>query len=133
MIPCIVLLVLLSWPTHVTEKTACTQIKGFLGTSLVQVFLCVISESRDIGKTIQSIKWIGYQSIFDYLDSLIPYIILQESPLPDVAQKTFCIQNVAMDVTFHLRYVPAFNDVYILRNPWKNAKILSMRFFWNAL
>ena len=38
-----------------------------------------------------------------------------------------------MDVTFHLRYVPAFNDVYILRNPWKNAKILFMRFFLNAL
>ena len=34
-----------------------------------------------------------------------------------------------MVVTFYLRYVPAFNNVHILRDPWKNAKILFLRFF----
>ena len=29
------------------------------------------------------------------------------SQLPDIAQKIACTQNVPMDVTFHLRYVPA--------------------------
>ena len=48
--------------------------------------------------------------------------------LPNVAQKTACTQNVTMDVIFDLRYGPAFNDVNLLRNPWKYAKILFMRF-----
>ena len=67
--------------------------------------------------------------MFDYLDNLIPSILLLISQLPDITQKTTCTKNVAMDVIFHLRYVPDFNNVYILRNPWKNAKILFMCFF----
>ena len=55
------------------------------------------------------------------------------SQLPDLTQKTTCTQNVAMDVTFHLRYVPVFNNVYILRYKWKNTKILFLRFFVNTL
>ena len=59
----------------------------------------------------------GDSSIFDYLDNLIPNIALPISQLPDLTQKTTCTQNVAMDVTFHLRYVPAFKNVYIQRKP----------------
>ena len=39
---------------------------------------------------------------------MIPCFVLPISRLPDVAQKTICTQNVAMDVTFNLKYVPAF-------------------------
>ena len=49
-----------------------------------------------------------YYSIFDYIDNLIPCIVLPLSQLPDIAQKTNCTQNVPMDVIFHLRYAPAF-------------------------
>ena len=50
----------------------------------------------------------GINLIFDHLDILLLCIVLPISQLPDIAQKTNCTQNVPLDVTFHLRYVPAF-------------------------
>ena len=38
----------------------------------------------------------------------IPNIVLLISQLPDITQKTTFIENVPMDVAFHLRYVLAF-------------------------
>ena len=38
----------------------------------------------------------------------IPNIVLLISRLPDIAQKTACTQNEAMDVTFQMKYVSVF-------------------------
>ena len=46
--------------------------------------------------------------MFDYLDNLIPSIVLLISQLPDINQKTTYTKNVLMDVAIHLRYVLAF-------------------------
>ena len=134
MIPFIVLPI--SRLPNFAEKTAYTQMKG----DIRRYVLSTSSHMGDIGEPRYrlnnkgyQILWKGYWSILDYLDSLIPQIVLPKSWLPDVAQKTTCNQNVAMVFTFHLRYVPAFNNVYILRDKWKNAKILFLRFFWNTL
>ena len=40
--------------------------------------------------------------------NLIPHIVLLESWLPDITQKSFCTPNGAMDLTFQMRHVPAF-------------------------
>ena len=70
--------------------------------------LCNIMEPRyRQNSTGFQILRIRYQSIFDFLDNLIPCIVLPISRLPDIEQKTICTQNVPMDVTFHLRYVLA--------------------------
>ena len=39
--------------------------------------------------------------------NFIPHFVLLISRLPDIAQKSTYTQNVPMNVTFHLRYVPA--------------------------
>ena len=117
MIPCIVLSV--SRLHEMAENTVCTQMKGDINTYVLStsIPLCGIREPiyRQNNNGYQILR-IVYQFIFAYLDSLIPCIVLPKSWLPDVAQKTTCNQNVAMVFTFHLRYVPAFNNVYILRD-----------------
>ena len=40
--------------------------------------------------------------------NLIPHFVLHISRLPDIAQKTACTQNEAMDVTFQMKYVSTF-------------------------
>ena len=50
---------------------------------------------------------IEFQAIFDYPVNPIPCIVLPISRLPYIAQKTNCTENVPMDVSFNLRYVPA--------------------------
>ena len=40
--------------------------------------------------------------------NLIPDFVLLVSRLPDIAQKTACTQNEAMDPTFQMKYVLAF-------------------------
>ena len=40
--------------------------------------------------------------------TFIPHFVLLISQLPDIAQKTACTQNEAMDVTFQMKYVLAF-------------------------
>ena len=40
--------------------------------------------------------------------NLIPNFVLLISQLPDIAQKTACTQNEAMDPTFQMKYVLAF-------------------------
>ena len=115
MISCIVLPV--SWLPDIAKKTACDQLKGYIHRYVLSTssLLCDIGEPAKQYR-VSDFK-IGYQFIFNYLDNLIPCIVLPKSRLPNVAQKTTCTQNVAMDVTFHLRYVPAFNNIYILSNP----------------
>ena len=77
------------------------------------ISLCDIGEPRyRQNNTGYHVLRIGYLSIFDYLHSLITYIVLPYSQLPDVKQKTTCTENV--DVAIN---VPAFNNVYILINP----------------
>jgi len=39
--------------------------------------------------------------------NLTPHFVLHISRLPDIAQKTDCTQNEAMDVTFQMKYVSA--------------------------
>ena len=118
MIPCIVMPV--SQLHDIARKTACTQMKVYIDRYILctSSTLCGIREPR-YGQNTKGyqILRIGYQSIFDYHDSLIPCIVMPKSRLPDVAPKTNCTQNVAMGVIVHLRYVPAFNNVNILRNP----------------
>ena len=117
---------------NIAQKTACTQnVPMNISFQLItSSLLCNIGEPRyRQNNTWYHISRIWYVSIFDYHDNPIPYIVLPLYRLPDVTQKTTCTQNVALDVTFHLRYVSAFNNVYILSNPWKTAKILFMRFF----
>ena len=94
---------------HIAQKTVCTQMKG-------DIHMYVLSTSSrlwDIGEpryrqniTRYQILRIVYYSIFDYIDNLIPCIVLPISRLHDIAQKTTCTQNVPADVIFHLRYVP---------------------------
>ena len=99
-----------SQPPNITWTTACTQnvpidVTFDLSTSRN---LCNIWEPRyRQNSTGFQILRIRYQSIFDFLDNLIPCIVLPISRLPDIEQKTICTQNVPMDVTFHLRYVLA--------------------------
>ena len=50
---------------------------------------------------------IGYYSIFDYFNYLIPNIFLPISKLPNITQKTICTHNIPMDVSFHLKYATA--------------------------
>ena len=40
--------------------------------------------------------------------NFIPNFVLLISRLPDIAQKTACTQNEAMDLTFQMKYVLAF-------------------------
>ena len=104
----------------IAGKTACTQMKVYIDRYILctSSTLCGIREPRYGQNTKRyQILGIGYQSIFDYHDSLIACIVMPKSRLHDVAPKTNCTQNVAMDVIFHLRYVPVFNNVNILRNP----------------
>ena len=42
------------------------------------------------------------------LNISIPHFVLHISRLPDIAQKTACTQNEAMDVTIQMKYVSAF-------------------------
>ena len=134
MISCIVMPV--SRLNDIAGKTACTQMKVDIDRYILCTSspLCGIREPRygQNNKGYQILR-IGYQSIFDYHDSLIACIVMPKSRLHDVAQKTTWTQNLAMDVTFHLRYVQAFNNVHILRNPWKNSKILFMCFLGSML
>ena len=95
----------------IAQKTGYTQMKGkihsyFLSTSSP---LCNIREPRyRQNKTGYQISRIGYKCSFDYFYNLILSIVLPISQLPDIAQKATCTQNEPMDVTFRLRYVPAF-------------------------
>ena len=118
MIPFIVLPI--HWVPDIAETTACTQMKDdicrYILSTSSPLWNIRKPRYRQNNKGYQILR-IGYQSIFDYHDSLIPCIVMPKSRLPDVAPKTNCTQNVAMDVIFHLRYVPAFNNVNILRNP----------------
>ena len=104
----------------IAQKTACTQIKGDILGYILRTSspLCNIGEPRysqnNTGCHILSVGY--YYSTFGYLGNMIPCFVLPISRLPNIAQKTTCTQNEAMVVTFHLRYVPAFNNVYILRN-----------------
>ena len=96
---------------NLAQIAACTQIKGDIHryVSSTSSPLCDIGEPRyRQNNTGYKILRIEYLSIFDYLDNLIPCIVLPIPQLPDIAQRTTCTQNVRMDVTFHLRYVPAF-------------------------
>ena len=95
---------------NIAQKTACTQNVPMNVTSHLSTnsLLCNIGEPRyRQNNTGYQILRIGYYSIFDYLDKLIPCIVLSISWPPDIPQKTNCTQNVHMDVTFHLRYVTA--------------------------
>ena len=86
-----------------------SQIKGDIYRYVLSTnsFLCDIGESRyshnNIGYHI--IKIVKYRLIPNS-QNLIPCIVLPVSQLPNIAQKT--TQNVPMDVTFQLRYAPAF-------------------------
>ena len=117
LIPCIVLPI--SWLPDIVWRTACTQnvpmdVTFHLSTSSL---LCNIWKPRyRQNNTGYPILSIGFQSIFDNLNNPIPCIVLPISWLPDISQKTTCTQNVPMDVTFHLKYVPAFQITYGQRN-----------------
>ena len=130
MIPFIVLPI--SRLPNFAKRTTCTQMKGDINRYVLTTSspMCNIGESRyRQNKTRYHISRLWYFSLFDSFDNLIPHNVWPIFRLPNVTQKTTCIQNVTIDVTFHLRYVPAFNNVYILRDKWKNAKILFLRFF----
>ena len=40
--------------------------------------------------------------------NIIPHFVLLISRHPDIAQKSACIRNEAMDVTFQMKYVSVF-------------------------
>ena len=118
------------------QRTDCTQNVPMNVTSHLSanILLCNIGKPRyRQNSTGYQIFRIGYYYIFDYLDKPIPCIVFSISWFPDIPQKATCTQNVTMDVIFDLRYGPAFNDVNLLRNPWKYAKILFMCFFLDTL
>ena len=95
----------------IAQKTACTQIKGdILGYVLrTSSCLCNIGEPRyRQNNTGYHILRMGYYSTFGYLDNMIPCFVLPISRLPDIAQKTTCTQNEAIDVTFQMKYVLVF-------------------------
>ena len=109
MIPCIVLNV--SQLPDIAQKTACIQMKGDINRYVLSTSIPLfgIGEQRYRQNNIEyHILRRGHYFIFDYLDNPLPDIVLPIPWLPDITQKTNCTQNVAMDVTFHLRYVPAF-------------------------
>ena len=69
-----------------------------LGLSLLRNFLSAAG-------SIVSCKYFGNIS---NSSNFIPHFVLLISRLPDIAQKTACTRNEAMDVTFQMKYVLAF-------------------------
>ena len=60
--------------------------------------------------------------------NLIPHFVLHISRLPDIAQKTACTQNEAMDVTFQMKYALAFySSMHVTR---EIKQILGGAFFF---
>ena len=61
--------------------------------------------------------------------NLIPHFVLHISRLPDIAQKTACTQNEAMDVTFQMKYVSAFQDACSQRYYAKTFGVIIIHIF----
>ena len=98
MIPCIVLRMLPA-PLYCTVDCLCS--KCTQGCPLLfeykQSYVQYWVPKYRQNNTGYQILRIGYYSIFNYLDKLIPCIVLSISRLPDIPKRTF-----------HLMYVPAF-------------------------
>ena len=55
------------------------------------------------------------------------------SQLPDIVQKSFCTSDGAMDLTFHMNYVPAVYHVCSWRNEAKTVAQVKGGFFCSTL
>ena len=81
------------------------ELGDLLGLSLLRNFLV-----RQAKYFLQKLLNISNSSNF------IPHFVLLISRLPDIAQKTTCTRNEAMDVTFQIKYVLAFQHACSQRN-----------------
>ena len=67
-----------------------------------------LSLLRNFFSAARSIFSCKYFSNISNSSNFIPHFVLLISRLPDIAQKTACTRNEAMDVTFQMKYVLAF-------------------------
>ena len=73
--------------------------------------LLALSLLRNLFSAARSIfpcKYFSKMAQYFHFSNLIPNFVLLTSRLPDIAQKTACTQNEAMNVTFQIKYVSAF-------------------------
>ena len=71
-------------------------------------YLLGLSLLRNFFSAARSIFSCKYFSNISNSSNFIPHFVLLISRLPDIAQKTACTRNEAMDVTFQMKYVLAF-------------------------
>ena len=77
------------------------QLGDLLGSSLLRNFF-------NTARSIFSCKYFSKIAQYFHSSDFIPHFVLLISRLPDIAQKTACTRNEAMDVTFQMKYVLAF-------------------------
>ena len=71
-------------------------------------YLLGLSLLRNFFSATRSIFSCKYFSNISNSSNFIPHFVLLISRLPDIAQKTACTRNEAMDVTFQMKYVSVF-------------------------
>ena len=76
------------------------ELNDLLGLSLLRIFFSAV-------RSIYSCKYFSKIAQYFHSSDFIPHFVLLISRLPNIAQKTACTRNEAMDVTFHLKYVSA--------------------------
>ena len=59
-------------------------------------------------RSIFSCKYFSKIAQYFHSSNFIPHFVLLISRLPDIAQKTACTRNEALDVTFQMKYVLVF-------------------------
>ena len=134
MIPCIVLPI--SQLHNTAQRTACTQnvpidVTFHLSTSSP---LCKIREPRyrQNNKRYHILR-IGYLSIFDYLDNLIPNIVLPISQLPISPRKLFVLITYLWMSPFISNMSQLCRLIVVGEIKPKLHKTLMLRFFWDTL
>ena len=87
-----------SYLKRVFSELMLLELDDLLGLSLLRNFFSA-------ARSIFSCK---YFSNISNSSNFIPHFVLLISRLPDIAQKTACTRNEAIDVTFHMKYVSVF-------------------------
>ena len=77
------------------------ELGDLLGLSLLRNFFSAT-------RSIFSCMYFSKTAQYFHSSNFISHFVLLISRLPDIAQKTACTQNEAMDVTFQITYVLAF-------------------------
>ena len=70
--------------------------------------MSLLRNSFSAASSIFSCKYFSKIAQYFHSSNFIPHFVLLISRLPDIAQKTACTRNEAMDVTFQMKYVLVF-------------------------